>query len=207
MNTPTLSTRAVLFGEDNQEAQRQLIKALAEHNAAELVVGGTRLLAAPARKVVRDQLASVGTQLVDLDIGDFVALGWRRHRALITAAKRTLEHGDHEDVAMASHRIECKHQPYVDVMVDERRMARVTFDLAVALVLDGVVLVVRGGRVTEVRAGSVTVTASLSVEKVPLPPRTRSCPLVAVVNIRSGIPLLPGAHAAPARELDLRPTA
>ena len=204
MTAPALSTRAVLFGEDNQEAPRQLTQALDEHNAAGLVVGGPRLLAAPARKVVRDQLASVATQLVDLDIGDFVVLGWRKHRALVTAAQRTLEHGGPEDVAMASHRIECKHQPYVDVLIDERRVARVTFDLAVQLVLDGVVLVVRGGRITEVRAGSVAVTASLSVEKVPLSPRTRTCPLAAVVKLSTGIPLLPGAHAASARELDLQ---
>ena len=207
MTIPTWSTRAVLFGEDNREAQRQLTNVLDAHNAGGLVVGGARLLTAPARKVVRDQLASVGTQLVDLDLGDFVVLGWRRHRALIAAAKRTLEHGSHEDVAMASHRIECKHQPYVDVLVDERRVARVTFDLAVQLVLDGVVLVVRGGRITEIRAGSVTVTASLSIEKVPLPPRTRSFALVDVVKLSTGIRLLPGAHAAPARELDLRSTA
>ena len=207
MTTPTVSTSAVLFGENSQEAPRQLTQALDEHNAAGLVVGGARLLAAPARKVVRDQLASVATQLVDLDIGDFVVLGWRRHRALISAAKRTLEHGSHEVVAMAGHRIECTHQPYLDVLVDEMRVARVTFDLAVKMVLAGVVLVVRGGRVTEVRAGSVTVTASLNVEKVPLPPRTLSFPLVAVVQLSTGIPLLPGSHAAPACELDLRSTA
>ena len=54
--------------------------------------------------------------LVDLDLGDLLVAGWRRHSRLVEAARRTLAAPGTEEVALlAPDRVTSVHHPHVDL--------------------------------------------------------------------------------------------
>jgi hypothetical protein len=67
-------------------------------------------------------------------------------------------------VPLLEHTITSEHRPYVELFQGEVPIARLTFPVAVALKLEGVVLLVRRGRIERITAGTMTVQGTVKVE-------------------------------------------
>ena len=71
-------------------------------------------------------------------------------------------------VQLATHRITTAHRPYVDVVIDDKKIATVHFDLSLVLDVDTLLGTVRRGRLVALASGRCTVTASLGCEGIDL---------------------------------------
>jgi hypothetical protein len=146
------------------------------------------------RRATTVAVARAVEQVIDIDLGALVASAWRLHRALVDAARRTLAAPHTQEVVeLATHTIGSEHHPYVDLLVDGVRVARIELAITVELTVHAVLAVVRHGRLAEVRAGHGELTASLAAAGVELIARRAEFDLRAHHRFRQPLPLLADA--------------
>ena len=107
--------------------------------------------------------------VLDVDLADIVLEGWGKYKELVQYRDRTRYPPDQTILLpLAHHEIRSVHKPYVDVMLDDKPIGRVTFTVDLRLLFDGVVLVIRDGTIWEVKAGTCEGRGALSCGAIEL---------------------------------------
>jgi hypothetical protein len=184
-----LSVRSFLVGDD---ADRFAVAALA---VSELGIG--RIAVRAVREVTESARAALGAEvmrtvdaLLDLDLGGLVVAGWKKHAALAAAAERTrTAPGTSAVVSLAEHTVSSAHKPHVDLLVREKRVARVHVELSVEVTVRGLAATVRDGRLVSLTGGAGEISARLAVEDRELAHRKARADLPLVVRLGDGVPL------------------
>jgi len=146
------------------------------------------------------QVSATATELLDVNLADVVAAGWRQHEDLTGAARRTLAApGSTELVELASHRLTAHQDPYVSVLVDGHQVGTVRFRITLGFSVSPLLAEVRQGRLAAVHSGRCQVTATLAVQDITVVSEQGQLDLPGMVTLRHGIRLLP-AHEYPAPE-------
>jgi hypothetical protein len=180
-----LTARSLLFDQAGKDAGL-LARAIDE----QAVAAALPRLSRAGRAAAAAELTGVAQGLLDLDLAGLAVAGWRKHRNLLAAATRTVEHpGSTEVVELATHRITSVHQPSVDVLVDGVRVAVVRLELKVELLVRALVATVRLGYLVGLRSGSFDVRVALAVagREVTVGQASLASPLF--VRLGDGIPL------------------
>jgi hypothetical protein len=189
--TGRMGVRALLLGADDADASALLARSAEQQGVAATVGAAVADLTAGGRHAVCDEVGHVADGLLDLDITDVLASGWRKQSDLAAAAHRTADApGSEELVQLATHRITSKHRPLVHVSVDGVEVTRVELELTLAIIVRGMLGVVSRGRLVALRAGSCDVTGTLVCEHLKVAERTRTYDLPGEVGLGSGIDLL-----------------
>jgi hypothetical protein len=184
------AVRTVLFGSE-ENAVGTLKDALASSPVAGVLGTALAGLSSATRNAAVGELSRVVSGLLSLDIADIILAGWRKHGALVAAARRTVAApGTQELVEVVTHTITWSDEPYVELYVDELRVATVHLQLTLGLDVKALVAAVAGGRLVGVRSGSCTVRAALSAEGARLAERTGYLELPLELPLGSGVPLL-----------------
>ena len=193
-STPApLTARSLLFDEAGKGADL-----LAQAIDEEAVAAALPRLSRAGRAAAGAELFDMAKGLLDLDLAGMALAGWRRHRELLDAATRTVEHpGSTEVVELATHRIRSVHQPSVELLVDGVRVALVRLELEVELVVRALVATVRLGHLIGLRSGSFDVRVTLAVAGRPVASRRTSLASPLFVGLGDGVPL-PVRITAPA---------
>jgi hypothetical protein len=165
-----------------------------------------RLVTRIAREAAKDQLGVVADGLLNLDLGDLVIAGWRKHERLAAAAQRTAANpGSSERIQLATHRISSVHRPSVELLVNDSHLTNVNFELEVEFVITALEVTVRESQVVSLHSGDCDISATLTAEGVQLASqqRTYQLPLVvrwpAMLHLGGGAnPRLYGAKSPPA---------
>lgn len=137
-------------------------------------------------------IAATAAGLLGFSLAESVVEGWREHRDLIAAARRTLATpGSREVVRLGTHQITVTRQPYVTVRVNGQEVARVDLELVLTFVVTVLVAVVSAGRLTALQSGCADVTAVLAVQGAEVLNRWAQIDLPGTISLREGIRLLP----------------
>jgi hypothetical protein len=164
--TQPLTAARLLFGED-QDTEPALARALDDKGVLGSLDSALRQLSQAGRQAASRQVADVAHGLLDLDLGDLVAAGWRKEGELAAAAERTAaDPGSTEVVELASHRISSRHHPVVDLLVNDVHMATIGFELDIEFLIRTLVATVRGGHIVSLHSGTCEATATLAAEGV-----------------------------------------
>lgn len=183
-----LTTRAVLAS--GGELDREIERALHEAGATRPLGGVVASLGASAQRQFGHDLVAAVAALSDVDIGDIVLTCWCKHRTLQRAAQRTLDvPGSRETVRLAAHRISHTAEPYVDVLLGDRRVARLSLSLSVVIDVTGVEASVADGCLVALHCGDATATVSLAVDDVPVARRSTRLDLPIDIALGTGVPL------------------
>lgn len=166
MSTETgTSVRTLLLGPGRPSAEQVLADAVEHRGLGSVVADAVGGLSSAGRHAVCEEAGHVADALLDLDVTDVLAMAWKKHTALRDAARRTVERpGTEELVPLATHTVSSTHRPRVDVLIDEVKVTDVEIELALTLVVTGVLAVVRDGRLVALHGGTVDATAALSCE-------------------------------------------
>ena len=94
--------------------------------------------------------------LLTIDVGNIFLGAWNKSVTLRQQLERSA-HSPGKDIflQLAEHKIDSKHSPYVALMKDGAEIARVEFETAIELVLQGAVLHLRDGAIQDVQTGKV----------------------------------------------------
>ena len=143
-----------------------------------------------ARKAVARDLADAAVELTRLDLSDVLASGWQRHTELRAAGRRTRDlPGTRETVVLAQHRISHEAHPYVDVLLGDARLTRVSLTVLVTVDVTALAATVTAGRLTGLSSGRALVTGTLELAGVPLARRSRESNLPLELGFEEGLRL------------------
>ena len=190
LNEPA-TIRDLLFGGGPVDPTEALAESLREHRTVETLVSGFPGLTAEAGRAVQHEVATVGTELLSLNLLDLAVAGWNRYESLREAARRTRDAPTTEEVvALVTHRIESSHHPTVELFIDGKSVGKIEVGLDVAFDMAGVLAVVRQARLTAIRSGNCTVTGTLAIDRTDVAQRQRQFDLPGAVRLRHGVALL-----------------
>jgi hypothetical protein len=165
-----------------------------------------RLPQATRQAAVREA-AAAAAGLLDVDLDGLLLAGWRAHRDLTGAARRTLAvPGSTELVDLIRHQVSVAQEPSVAVLVDGRQVATIQLGLSVEFDVSALVAGIKAGLLVAVHAGSCDVTATLAIQGTGVLTATSHLDLPSVMQVSPGIPLLPAGDypaAGPARPAGL----
>jgi hypothetical protein len=185
-----ITARAVLFGDD-EESLAAITRALSQSGVVEGAGQAIRGMSAAGRSMVIRETAAVTHGLLALDLGDVLLAAWRQRAALIDAAHRTRAvPGSRAAVDLATHRIAQTQRPYIDLLVNGKRIHRFELELSLVFDVQALVAVVRDGKLVELGSGACDLRCSLAVDRYRLAERMASLDLPLVVRLGSGIGLL-----------------
>jgi len=144
------------------------------------------------KAAVQEAAATTAAALLKVDLVGVLVRGWREHREIVSAARRTLAvPGSTELVVVSSHQITLDQQPSISVLVDGQRVATLELGLSIVFDVDALVLGISGGRLVAVHSGNCDITATLAVQGTDLFVRNAHLELPGVISLRRGIRLLP----------------
>jgi hypothetical protein len=148
------------------------------------------------RKAAAQEAGTTMAALLKVDLIDVLVRGWREHRDIVSAARRTLTApGSTELVSMSAHEVTLDQRPSVSVLVDGQQVASLQFGLSIVFDINALLLGISGGRLVAVRSGRCDITATLAVQGTDLLVRHAHLELPGVIPLRRGIRLLPvGEH-------------
>ena len=145
-----------------------------------------------ARKAAVQEAATTAAALLKVDLIDVLVRGWREHRDIVSAARRTLAApGSTELVSMIAHQITLGQRPSISVLVDGQRVATLQLGLSIVFDVNALLLGIRGGRLVAVHSGRCDITATLAVQGTDLLVKRAHLELAGVIQLRRGIRLLP----------------
>jgi len=164
------------------------------------------------RKAAVREATAAAAGFMDVDLIGALVAGWRKHRDLTAAARRTVTApGSIELVDMAGHQITMTQHPSVVVLVDGLQVATIRLGLSVVLRVHAMTAGISGGRLVALHSGCCDITASLAVQERTVLTRQAHLMLPGVIPLSPGIGLLaagndPASARAPA-PLSRRPDA
>jgi hypothetical protein len=149
-------------------------------------------LSETTRKAAVQEAATTVAALLKVDLIGVLVRGWREHRDIVSAARRTLAApGSTELVSMSAHEVTVDQRPSVSVLVDGQRVATLELGLSIVFDVNALLLGISGGRLVAVHSGRCEITATLAVQGTDLLVRHAHLELPGVIPLRRGIRLLP----------------
>ncbi|MBF6170984.1 hypothetical protein [Nocardia blacklockiae] len=193
----SIAARTVLFGHAAREVvESELAERLHDSGVDELVLRHAPAVTVALRSATLRELARAVDELLAIDLGGVVVMGWRRYEKLHGAALRTRAGGT-EQVELLEHEVVRSACPRLDVTIDEHRVCEFEVDVEAAVLLRPLTATVRDGMLVALGPGDCTVTISLGVPQLgPIFQREQAFPVGIMVDLRRPIPLAP--HPAPA---------
>jgi hypothetical protein len=137
-------------------------------------------------------VAAVG--LLKMDLMEVLVSGWREHRDIFGAARRTLDMpGSKELVGLAPHRITTVQQPAVGILVDGHRVHTLQLGLSIFFEVTGLVAGIHGGRLAAVHAGRGDLGLALTIHELEVLTKRSHLELPGVKSLQRGFRLLPAS--------------
>lgn len=139
------------------------------------------------------EAALAAAVLLRVELIDVLVAGWREHRDIHSAARRTLATpGSRELVGLAPHRISTVRQPAVGILVDGHRVHTLQLGLSIIFEVTGLVAGISHGRLGGLHAGRGELGVALTIHEIEILTKRRHLELPGMVALRSGLHLLPG---------------
>lgn len=140
---------------------------------------------------VRSGIIGSIDELMDIPFAEIAAGAWDKYRLLRKYADpQKYSPAEVIEVPLATHTIRSEHKPYLEILVDDKVLGKVDFDIELELTLEGAVVAIRDGKIREIRVGSCEGSGSVKCENVTLAERkTRAFQLPGSIPLEDGIPL------------------
>ncbi len=187
-----LTAADLLFGssEDAHEALTRHVMSSGRSLARALV----RLPRVTREAAVRET-AVAAAGLLKVDLMDVLLAGWREHRDIFSAARRTLATpGSKELVGLAPHRVSTVQQPAVSILVDGHRVHTLQLGLSIIFEVTGLVAGISAGRLARVHAGRGEIGVALTVHELEVLTKRSHLELPGAMALKSGFRLLPASE-------------
>jgi hypothetical protein len=197
VSAPPRTAAALLFGPD-EDKPAAIAQRLRSADIGGEIRDALDRLPPLTRETAVSQISSAAAELLNVNLADVVADGWRRHADLTAAARRTLAvPGSTDLVDLASHRVTAGQEPYVSLLVDGHRIATVRFELSLVFEISALLAEVRAGRLVALHSGRCEVTGALAIQDINTITRQAHVDIPGMIPLHEGIRLLP-AHDYPA---------
>lgn len=95
-------------------------------------------------------------ELLNIRITDIMVSAWNKYRALREYSNKE-KYSPNETilVPLAEHTIASEHHPFIEILKNDRRIAKIEFTVNIVLKLEGCILKLQDGKIKEIRTGNI----------------------------------------------------
>ena len=123
--------------------------------------------AGAAWKMVQANLNQHLGRLLDIEVVRLLVDGWNKSRELRKYRDEATYPPDEVIVvALSKHKLESQHKPHLELVVADRPVGRLNFQIDVAINIDGAQLTIQGGRIMRIATGKTSGTGTIRCEGV-----------------------------------------
>jgi len=144
-----------------------------------------------AWKMVQGNLSQHLARVLDIDVIGLLVDGWNKSRELRKYRDEAAYPPDEVVVvALSKHKLESQHKPHLELVVADRPVGRVSFQIDLALAIDGAQLTIQGGRIKRIATGKTSGTGTIRCEGVIVGQKEQKLgSLPGSIDLGSGIPI------------------
>ena len=123
--------------------------------------------AGAAWKMVQGNMDQHLARLLDIDVVRLLVDGWNKARELRKYRDESAYPPDEVIVvALSKHKLESQHKPHLELVVADRPVGRLHFQIDLALNIDGAQLTIQRGRIMRIATGKTSGTGTIRCEGV-----------------------------------------
>jgi len=123
--------------------------------------------AGAAWKMVQGNMDQHLARLLDIDVVRLLVDGWNKARELRKYRDESAYPPDEVIVVeLSKHKLESQHKPHLELVVADRPVGRLHFQIDLALNIDGAQLTIQGGRIMRIATGKTSGTGTIRCEGV-----------------------------------------
>ena len=144
-------------------------------------------------KWVRELLAKKSVELLDLNVVDVLLDTWKKYMRIMQCVDQSRENSSETFLCpLAEHTVTSEHHPYLEILLRDRPVGRIVFDLKFSLLLEGFALKIQDGAIWEIQVGSAKGEATLCLaETVLWKKELQPVHFPGRIQLREGTPLRP----------------
>jgi hypothetical protein len=189
-----LTAADLLFG-SSAGAPEALARQISSAGRAQSLDRALERLPRVTREAAIREAAAAAAALLKVDLIDVLVAGWRDHRDITLAARRTLvTPASKELVGLAPHRVTTIQQPSVSILIDGRRVHTLQLGLSILFDVTGLVAGVAVGRLAGIHSGRCEIGIALTVHEIEILTKRSHLELPGVMALKSGVRLLPASE-------------
>ena len=133
--------------------------------------------------------------ILDIGIGDIMINAWIKFGSLSKFLDR--EKYPPEEVILvplAEHTIQSEHHPYIEIMLNDKSLAKINFDVNIEIMLEGALLKIQDGKIKEIMTGTCKGEGSLVCEGYEIVKRElKTISLPGTIDLGNGV-VIPPLH-------------
>jgi hypothetical protein len=131
------------------------------------------------------------SDLLDVKLLDIMVIAWGKYRSLQRYLDREkYPPGETFLVHLAEHTIKSEHHPSIQILVNDKLVGKIEFNIAISLMLKGIILKVQDGRIKEIITGTCKGKGTIKCEDyVILEKETESISLPGSIGLGEGVPI------------------
>ena len=147
--------------------------------------------AGAAWKMVQGNMDQHLARLLDIDVVRLLVDGWNKARELRKYRDESAYPPDEVIVvALSKHKLESQHKPHLELVVADRPVGRLHFQIDLALNIDGAQLTIQGGRIMRIATGKTSGTGTIRCEGVIVGQKEAKLgALPGAIGLGAGIPI------------------
>lgn len=93
--------------------------------------------------------------LLNIGVLDIMVMAWNKYSLLLKYLDREKYSPDETFlVPLAEHTIKSEHHPYIEVLINDKMIGKIGFDINISLKLEGIILKIQDGKIKEILTGS-----------------------------------------------------
>jgi hypothetical protein len=147
--------------------------------------------AGAAWKMVQGNMDQHLARLLDIDVVRLLVDGWNKARELRKYRDESAYPPDEVIVvALSKHKLESQHKPHLELVVADRPVGRLHFQIDLVLNIDGAQLTIQGGRIMRIATGKTSGTGTIRCEGVIVGQKEAKLgPLPGKIDLGAGVPI------------------
>ena len=149
-------------------------------------------------QILKNVTGEVGkrfSELLNVSLVDIMGSAWQKYASVWKYADpQKYPPSESVLVPLGEHSIDSKHEPAIEVLVGDKPVIRLKFNINLALNPKSVILKIQGGRIKEIQPGEVQAEGKIKFGEVVLFERkSRSVAFPRSINLGNGIAIRPQA--------------
>jgi hypothetical protein len=127
--------------------------------------------------------------LLNISISDIMVAAWNKYRIFLKYTDREKYKPEETFfVPLAEHTIKSEHKPSIEILINDKLIGKINFDINIALTLKGFILKIQDGKIKEIKTGTCKGKGNVKLEDfVIMEKETESISLPGSINLGEGV--------------------
>jgi hypothetical protein len=137
-------------------------------------------------------------EILSVSIVDIMVRAWDKSRILIKYLDKKKYGNETILVPLAEHTIKSTHHPYIELLINDKSVGKLNFNINLSIMLKGIILKIQNGKITEIMIGSCQGNGNIKCEGFLLAEKKlKSIKLPYAINFADGVAITASRHKMP----------